>query len=63
MSVAVNLGPYAGFIVAAYAAAVVVVGGLVLWVVLDRRHLIRMIEDIEARGITRRSEGSREGNL
>ena len=56
----VNLGPYAAFIVTAYAAALVIVAGLIVWIMLDRRHLIRVIEEIEARGITRRSEGSSE---
>ena len=51
-----NLGPYAGFIVTAYAAAIVIVGGLVAWVVLDRRHLVRVIAEMEAQGASRRSE-------
>jgi len=53
--VTMDLGPHAAFIVTAYAAAVAIVAGLVLWVVLDRRHLTRTLEDVEAQGITRRS--------
>ncbi|MGA6969934.1 MAG: heme exporter protein CcmD [Xanthobacteraceae bacterium] len=51
-----DLGPYAGFIVTAYAAAIVIVAGLVAWVVLDRRHLVRVIAEMEAQGAGRRSE-------
>jgi len=51
-----DLGPHAAFIVTAYAAAVAVVAGLTLWVVLDRRHLARMLDEVEARGMTRRSQ-------
>jgi heme exporter protein D len=60
MSVTMNLGPYAVFIVTAYAAAIMIVAGLIVWIMLDRRHLIRVIEEIEAQGITRRSERSSE---
>jgi heme exporter protein CcmD len=41
-----DLGPYAGFIIAAYGAAVLVVVALIAWV----------LRDLEARGITRRSD-------
>jgi heme exporter protein D len=50
-----NLGPHAVFIVTAYAAAVAIVAGLVVWVVLDRRQLVRMLAALEAQGFTRRS--------
>jgi hypothetical protein len=32
------------------------VAGLILWILLDRRYLTRMIDDFEAQGITRRSQ-------
>ncbi len=51
-----NLGPHADFILAAYAVAVVVIGGLIAWVVLDHRAQQRILADLEARGVTRRSE-------
>jgi heme exporter protein D len=55
-----NLGPHAAFILSAYAAAVGIVMGLVMWIVLDRRHLIRMLDDFDAQGITRRSARTNE---
>jgi heme exporter protein D len=51
-----DLGPYVVFIVSAYAAAIVIVAGLVGWVALDRRQLARQLEELEARGENRRSE-------
>lgn len=51
----IALGPYAGFILLSYAAAILVVAGLVLWVIVDHRHVRRQIEALEARGVTRRS--------
>ena len=40
-----NLGPHAGFIIAAYAIAALVIIGLIVWVELDnraqRRHLAK----------------------
>jgi heme exporter protein D len=54
-----DLGPHAGFIVIAYAAAIVIVVGLIVWIILDRRHLARAVGELEAKGITRRSERAR----
>jgi heme exporter protein D len=56
----VDLGPHALFIIAAYAAAVAVVAGLVVWVVLDFRAQKRMLGDLEAQGMTRRSAEIKE---
>ena len=55
-----NLGPHAAFIVTAYFAAVVIVAGLIVWVVLDRRHLTRALDQFEAQGIARRSQRASE---
>jgi heme exporter protein D len=44
-----------GFIVAAYAAAGAVIGGLIAWVMLDYRAQQRALADLEKLGITRRS--------
>jgi heme exporter protein D len=50
-----SFGPYAGFILAAYAAALAVVGALIAWIVADHRAQTRTLDDLEARGIARRS--------
>jgi heme exporter protein D len=52
--VTMDLGPHAAFIVTAYAAAIAIVAGLIMWVVLDRRHLARTLDELDAQGITRR---------
>jgi len=48
-----------GFIVGAYAAAIAVVGGLIVWVMLDYRVQLRRLADLEKRGVTRRSAPAR----
>jgi heme exporter protein D len=55
-----DTGPYTFFIVTAYAAAIVIVAGLVAWVLIDLRHLVRVIEEMEAQGVGRRSERKAE---
>ena len=50
-----NLGPHAAFIVAAYATAILVIGALIAWVLLDYRVQKRRLDELEARGVTRRS--------
>ncbi len=47
------------FIVASYAAAFAVVGGLIAWVMLDLRAQRRALADLEMRGLTRRSASLR----
>jgi heme exporter protein D len=51
-----NLGPHASFIVASYAMAALVVLGLIAWVLADFRAQRRVLADLEARGVRRRSE-------
>jgi heme exporter protein D len=51
-----NLGPHAAFIVASYVMAALVVLGLIAWVLADFRAQRRVLADLEARGIRRRSE-------
>ena len=54
-----NLGPHAVFIIVSYAIAVAVILGLIGWVLVDYRAQLRALADLEARGITRRSERPR----
>jgi heme exporter protein D len=51
-----SLGPHAAFIVAAYAAALAVIVGLISWVIADHAAQRRLLVDLEARGVTRRSD-------
>lgn len=51
-----DLGPHAFFIVASYVAATLVVAGLLLWVALDYRRQLRVLGELEAQGVTRRSD-------
>jgi heme exporter protein D len=50
-----NLGPHAAFIVASYGMAALVVLGLIAWVLADFRAQRRVLADLEARGVRRRS--------
>jgi heme exporter protein D len=52
-----DLGPHAGFILAAYAIFGAVVLGLIAWIVRDGAAQRRALADLEARGIRRRSDG------
>ncbi len=54
-----DLGPHAGFIIAAYIIATAVVAALVVWVTADHTAQKRALADLERRGITRRSAESR----
>ena len=47
-----------GYILAAYAATMAVLGGLVLWVLLDLRAQDRRLGELEASGSRRRSRGT-----
>jgi heme exporter protein D len=51
-----DLGPHAAFIIAAYAFAGLVVIGLIAWVLADHAAQRRLLADLEARGVTRRSD-------
>ena len=55
MSPIMNLGPHAGFIVAAYGIALLVVLALIAWIALDYRAQRRQVASLESQGMTRRS--------
>lgn len=48
---------HSGFILAAYLAGALVIGGLTLWVVFDNRLQQRKLQQLEADGLRRRSSG------
>jgi heme exporter protein D len=56
MNLFANLGQHASFIVIAYALAAVILLLLVVWIVLDYRAQQRALGELEARGVTRRSD-------
>lgn len=50
-----TLGPYASFIVISYALVALVVATLITWVAMDFRWQKRVLRDLEASGVKRRS--------
>jgi len=50
-----DLGPHAGFIWASYAAVAVVLAALVAWLWWDGARQRRLLGQLEARGVRRRS--------
>jgi len=46
---------HTGFIVAAYAFAFAVLGGLIAWVMADYRAQLRKLAELEKRGVARRA--------
>jgi heme exporter protein D len=51
------LDPHAPFIIASYAATVLVIGGLILRLVLDQRAQKRALAELETRGAGRGRRG------
>lgn len=47
---------HATFIIGAYAAVALAMAALIVWVIADYRIQRRALADLEARGVTRRSE-------
>lgn len=52
-----GLGPHAGFIIAAYGAFAVVLGGLIAVVLLDHAKQKKALAELERRGAGRRRSG------
>jgi heme exporter protein D len=50
-----SLGPYASFIVAAYALVALVLAILIGWIVVDYRNQTRRLRQLEESGMVRRS--------
>ncbi len=55
MNALLDLGQYAGFIWASYGATVVLLGALIVWIRADARHQLRLLDELEAQGVQRRS--------
>lgn len=51
-----ELGPHAAFIWTAYAVVAAALALLAVWLVLDGRRQQRLIDELEARGVRRRSD-------
>jgi heme exporter protein D len=51
-----NLGPHASYIIGAYAAGALIVLALMAWVALDYRRQLRVLAELDAQGVTRRSD-------
>ena len=58
---AFDLGPHAAFIWASYAAVACVLGCLLVWLLADDRKQRRMLDELEASGVTRRSARKARG--
>jgi heme exporter protein D len=57
-----DLGPHAAFIWASYGIYVAVLALLIGWLVWEGRRIRSRLEDLESRGVARRSRVSREGD-
>jgi heme exporter protein D len=50
-----DLGPHAAYIWTAYAVVALGLAGLVAWLIFDGRRQQRLVDELEARGVRRRS--------
>jgi heme exporter protein D len=57
-----DLGPHAAYIWAAYAAVGVGLVALAAWLVLDGRRQQHLVDELEARGVRRRSGPARSSD-
>jgi heme exporter protein D len=53
----IDLGPHAAYIWASYGVVAIVLAGLAAWLAADGRHQQRLLNELDARGIRRRSGG------
>jgi heme exporter protein D len=51
-----GLGPHANFIVASYIVTAFMVAALIVWIAVDYAAQRRILGDLEARGVRRRSQ-------
>lgn len=52
-----------GFVIASYAISTIVLGGLILSVVMDRKRQRRLLSDLEAAGVGRRGRRRRTDEI
>jgi heme exporter protein D len=50
-----DLGPHAAYIWTSYAVVALALAGLVAWLIADGRHQQRLLDELDARGVKRRS--------
>ena len=55
-----DLGPHAAFIWASYGIVALVLAMLIGWLVMDGRQQQRRLDELDARGVRRRSAAPRE---
>jgi heme exporter protein D len=58
--IVMDLGPHAAYIWASYMVVAVVLAVLIGWIVLDGRRQQRLLDELEARGVRRRSNRGTE---
>jgi heme exporter protein D len=56
-----DLGPHAAYIWASYGVVALVLAGLVAWLAADGRYQRRLLDELDARGVRRRSGSARQG--
>jgi heme exporter protein D len=62
MNLISDLGPHAAYIWASYGVAALTLAGLVCWLIADGRYQQGLLDELDARGVRRRSGGvGREG--
>ena len=57
-----DLGPHAAFIWGSYSVVTIVLTALVGWLIVDGRRQQHLIDELESRGVRRRSDRSRDAS-